>query len=481
MVRRDAVLDVGARTETVTVEAKAVVLATDRAALSQTIDTRAVSELPNLGRNVWALASTTPGVLAGSTSDIGFSFRGAGQRSIQNNMTLDGISSSSNLLAMTSMRPIQDAVEEVQVQTGSTSAEYGSFLGVHVNVVTKSGTNDFHGSAYEFFQNDALNARGYFENRAVPKNPSERNQFGAVLGGPVVIPGFYDGHNRTFFMGAWEGIRAGRADQPDRVGADREDAAGRFLGSIPRRSATRSPGSPSPATSSRRRCSRPSRCELLQYYPVPNLPGTASNYQGPAPDQDEHDQALFRADQNVGTKARLSFRYNWLDSFEVLAPSPIEIQPVWQPRVNKNWLGSYTHSLGSNLHNDFRIGYHRMDVDTLNYFWVNGIEGAGSALGIPGFDADVALPEPRHPQLRHQRVQRPGPGRHELAPSTTPRSSSRTSSPTRAGPHNLRAGFDARRMTTWRQSGNQPRGEFNFNGDMSATRWRTSCSACRGP
>ena len=124
VVRRDAVLDVGERTETVVVEGKAVVLATDRAALSQTIDTRAVSELPNLGRNVWSLASTTPGVLAGNTSDIGFSFRGAGQRSIQNNMTLDGISSSSNLLAMTSMRPIQDAVEEVQVQTGSTSAEY---------------------------------------------------------------------------------------------------------------------------------------------------------------------------------------------------------------------------------------------------------------------------------------------------------------------------------------------------------------------
>ena len=214
VVRRDAVLDVGERTETVTVEAKAVVLATDRAALSQTIDTRAVSELPNLGRNVWSLASTTPGVLAGSTSDIGFSFRGAGQRSIQNNMTLDGISSSSNLLAMTSMRPIQDAVEEVQVQTGSTSAEYGSFLGVHVNVVTKSGTNDFHGSAYEFFQNEALNARGYFDNRAIPKNPSERNQFGAVLGGPVVIPGLYDGHNRTFFMSAWEGIRQDEQTSP---------------------------------------------------------------------------------------------------------------------------------------------------------------------------------------------------------------------------------------------------------------------------
>src|SRR4029453_11658927 len=193
VVRHDALLDVGERTETVTVEGKAVVLATDRAALSQTIDARAVSELPISGRNVWSLASTTPGVLAGNTSDIGFSFRGAGQRSIQNNMTLDGISSSSNLLAMTSMRPIQDAVEEVQVQTGSTSAEYGSFLGVHVNVVTKSGANDFHGSGYEFFQNESLNARGYFDNRAIAKNPSQRDQYGAVLGGPVVLPGVYDG------------------------------------------------------------------------------------------------------------------------------------------------------------------------------------------------------------------------------------------------------------------------------------------------
>src|SRR4030095_13025036 len=92
--------------------------------------------------------------------------------------------------------------------------EYGSFLGVHVNVVTKAGTNDFHGSAYEFFQNESLNARGYFDNRSIAKNPSERDQYGAVLGGPVVLPGIYDGHNRTFFMGAWEGIRQDEQTSP---------------------------------------------------------------------------------------------------------------------------------------------------------------------------------------------------------------------------------------------------------------------------
>jgi outer membrane receptor protein involved in Fe transport len=214
------VLDVGARTETVTVEAKAVVLATDRAALSQTIDARAVSELPISGRNVWSLASTTPGVLAGSTSDIGFSFRGAGQRSIQNNMTLDGISSSSNLLAMTSMRPIQDAVEEVQVQTGSTSAEYGSFLGVHVNVVTKSGRTTSTAPVTSSSRTNrstlaaiSTTARSRRTRRSAPVRRGAR-----WAGGH---PGCLRRAQPHVLHGRVGGHPAGGADEPHRVGAHR--------------------------------------------------------------------------------------------------------------------------------------------------------------------------------------------------------------------------------------------------------------------
>ena len=148
VVRTNAVMQVGGLNESVNVEARAQVLDTDRATVSETIGGRAINELPLSGRNVWSLASTTPGVLGGLNSDIGLSFRGAGQREIQNGLSLDGISSSSNLLAATSMRPIADAVTEIQVQTGSTSAEYGSYLGVHINVVTKSGTNTPHGSLF---------------------------------------------------------------------------------------------------------------------------------------------------------------------------------------------------------------------------------------------------------------------------------------------------------------------------------------------
>ena len=267
VVRTNAVMPVGGVTESVNVTAEAQVLDTDRATVSETIGERAIVELPLSGRNVWSLASTTPGVLGGLNSDIGLSFRGAGQREIQNSLSLDGINSSSNLLAATSMRPIADAVTEIQVQTGSTSAEYGSYLGVHINVVTKSGTNAPHGAVFEFYQGDALDARGYFENRLLPKNPRERNQFGAQMDGPLVIPGLYDGRNKTFFMGAYEGVRGDGDHQPVRLGADGGDAAGKLLGDHRRRSGIRSRASRSPATSFRSRCCRRSRSTCFSTTP----------------------------------------------------------------------------------------------------------------------------------------------------------------------------------------------------------------------
>ena len=189
VVRTNATLQVGGVTESVNVSADAQVLDTDRATVSETIGERAIVELPLSGRNVWSLASTTPGVLGGLNSDIGLSFRGAGQREIQNSLSLDGINSSSNLLAATSMRPIADAVTEIQVQTGSTSAEYGSYLGVHINVVTKSGTNAPHGAVFEFYQDAALDARGYFENTAASQESPRTQPVRRADGRPGRHPG----------------------------------------------------------------------------------------------------------------------------------------------------------------------------------------------------------------------------------------------------------------------------------------------------
>src|SRR5947207_8083333 len=208
VVRTNIVMKVGQLSESITVVAATPILDTDTPKISELVGGRAVNELPVSGRNVWTLASTTPGVLGRLSSYFGLSFRGAGQREIQYSLSIDGINSSANLLAATSMRPIADAVEEIQIQTGSTSAEYGSYLGVHINVVTKSGTNSPHGSLFEFFQGDALDPRGHFDNRATPKNPRQRNQFGFEADGPVLLPKLYDGRNKTFITVAYEGVRA---------------------------------------------------------------------------------------------------------------------------------------------------------------------------------------------------------------------------------------------------------------------------------
>jgi hypothetical protein len=467
VARTNVVMTVGPVNESIIVAGSAPIIDTDSARISETIGKRAVSDLPLNGRNVWSLASTTPGVLGGLNSDIGLNFRGAGQREIQNSLSIDGINSSANLLAATSMRPITDAVEEIQIQTGSASAEYGSYLGVHINVVTKSGTNTPHGSLFEFYQGDALDERGYFENRDLPKNPRRRNQFGFELDGPVMFPKVYDGRNRTFVTAAYEGVRANTLLSPIATVPTALMRQGNFseiTGTI-RNPFTKVPypGNIIPAAEL-----SPIARSLLAYYPMPNRPGIASNVQTPIPNTEDVDQFIGRADQNIGNTVRLSVRYNWHDSVNsnplgALLPT----QSVDQPRVNTNTLVSYTHTLSPNLLNDFRIGYHRVDFDTVNPFLVNGQASAGADLGIPGFNGDVQYNNPGIPtiDLTNAFSGLGGGGTNWYQFDKTFQMSDVAAY--NRGSHNLRFGFDLRRLETGRRAANDPRGRFNFTGDMT--------------
>jgi len=469
VVRTNATLPVGGLNETVTVESKAQVLNTDRATISETIGERALVELPSAGRNVWSFASITPGVLGGTNSDIGLSFRGAGQREIQNSLALDGINASANLLASTSMRPIADAVTEVQVQTGSTSAEYGSYLGVHINVVTKSGTNVPHGAVFEFMQGEELDSRGYFENRSLPENPRERNQFGFEFDGPVVLPKLYNGRNKTFFMASYEGIRAQSQSSPFNSVPTMLMRQGNFSeittqiripGSSP---AQFFPGNIIPAG-----MLSPIAVRLLENFPAPNRTGNTpgvNNLQTASTSKDETDQLLVRGDQNLGNKVRLSLRYNWHDNF-TSSIGAIPVQGITQPRVNHNTLFSYTHTLRPTLHNDFRIGYHRLDFDTLSHFSVNGIPSAGSDLGIPGFDGDVRFSNPGLPSINITNFAGLGQGGTNWYQFDTTFQVSNVLAYHRNA-HNVRTGFDLRRLATGRRAANDPRGRFDFTGAIT--------------
>jgi len=464
ITRTNVAMKVGQVNESINVVASSPILDTDSARISETIGTRAVRDLPLNGRNVWSLANTTPGVLQAPNSDIGQSFRGAGQREIQNSLSLDGINSSANLLAATSMRPIADAVTEVQVQTGSTSAEYGSYLGVHINVVTKSGTNAPHGSLFEFVQDETLDNRGYFENRANPKNPRHRDQFGAQMDGPMFLPKLYDGHNKTFFMGAYEGIRAnalsaGFASVPSNL--MRQGNFSEITTPI------RNPltGQPFPGNIIPTAQISPIARKLLEYYPSANLGGTTSNVQSNSESLDEIDQVLARVDQNIGNKIRLYGRYNWYDSY-TRNLGIVTATGTSQPRVNKNTLFSYTHTLSANLFNDFRVGYHRLDFNTYNPFLEGGASGVGAGLGIPGFDGDVKYSNPGLPSINISNFSGLGGAGTNWYQFDTTFQLSNVLAYNR-GAHNVRTGFDLRRLATGRRAANDPRGRFDFTGDIT--------------
>ena len=288
------------------------------------------------------------------------------------------------------------------------------------------------------------------------------------MDGPVMIPGLYDGRNKTFFMGAYEGIRAdgltaGFVSVPTTLMRQ-----GNFSEiSTPIRNPLT--GQPFPGNIIPRSQLSPVALELLEFYPATNRPGTASNVQTNAETTDNIDQVLMRGDQNLGNKVRLYFRYNWHDSYTGnigIPPAAIPIQVITQPRVNKNSLFAYTHTLRPNLYNDFRIGYHRIDFDTLNYFSVNGLASAGADLGIPGFNGDVRYNNPGIPTINISNFSGLGDGGTNWYQFDTTFQMSNVMAYNR-GSHNVRAGFDLRRMATGRRAANDPRGRFDFTGDIT--------------
>ncbi len=205
----DLTLGVATAAETVTVTADAPVLETGRTHQASTVGEQAVANLPVNGRNFIDFVLTTPGVVRDSRAgDISF----AGQRGTLNSLVIDGADNNNTFFGQTLGRTgsgrapyqfSQDAVQEFQVNRSAYSAEYGRAGGAVINVVTRSGTNDFHGTAFEFFRDKSLNANSYSNKIATPireKSPFRVNQFGGSFGGPLV-------KDKAFFFVSYDGQR----------------------------------------------------------------------------------------------------------------------------------------------------------------------------------------------------------------------------------------------------------------------------------
>ena len=209
--REDAKLEVGAAAQTVQVTSQTPALQTDTSVIEQTVTEQAVQDLPLSGRNYINLAQITPGASEGPGNGLTSGARpddrrqtsavvANGQSEILNDETVDGLDNNERIIGGIGVRPSVEAISEISVQTNDYTAEVGRTGGAVINIVTKSGTNAFHGSAYEFFQNDALNAYPYQFGQNLPKPKLRQNQFGGSIGGPIV-------KDKVFFFGDYEGLR----------------------------------------------------------------------------------------------------------------------------------------------------------------------------------------------------------------------------------------------------------------------------------
>jgi hypothetical protein len=222
--RADFVLELGAVTEAVEVTGAAPLLSQETSSLGQVIDNSKIVNMPLNGRSPFRLVLLTPGVSStpaasgqfgdvsvNTNQDADFAINGGQAHSAE--VHIDGVPATAGLFNSITTIPSVDSTQEFKVESNNLSAEWGRFSGGVLNVSSRSGTNEFHGTLFEFFRNSALDANEFFNSAAGREIPPFRmNQFGFAAGGPVRLGRLYDGRNRTFFFGDFQGTRWRRGE-----------------------------------------------------------------------------------------------------------------------------------------------------------------------------------------------------------------------------------------------------------------------------
>jgi hypothetical protein len=313
-------LEVGTLAESVEVAAGIAQLNTVEASRGQVIENRRIVELPLNGRNYNELALLSAGAvqpLSGSRYE-GFSV--GGMRNTQNNFILDGVDNNGVELAGAQRRsemvqPSIDAIQEFKVQTNSYAAEYGRAMAAVVNVTTKSGTNELHGTAFEFLRNEKFDAKNFFDPPQRAKPPFKRNQYGFSAGGPVYLPRLIDGRNRLFFFGDYEGTKVRESSTTISTIPTLKMRRGDFSELLPR-TAILDPrtGQPFPGN-----IIPPERFDavgatLVGLYPEPQSPGIASNYVYQAPVRQDIEKWDVRTDLIASARDNFFWRFSRHDS-----------------------------------------------------------------------------------------------------------------------------------------------------------------------
>lgn len=407
----DLQLQVGSVTETVEVSATPPLLQSQTAAVSSLVTNQQIVEMPLNGRTFTALLKLSPGAYTGSSANLTnspYAMRGDANISVngssaQNNSYLiDGMVNRNLWLSTLIMVPTIDSIQEVRMLTSNYSAEYGASAGAITIVQTKSGTNDYHGSLYEFLRNDKFDANTFFNNRAgAPKPAFRRNEFGGTIGGPIR-------KNSTFFFADYQGIRIRQPysivstiptlDQRSWV------TSGDFsqLGTTIFDPQNVVGGQRVAFAGNRIPVSRldPAAGRMISLLPAPTATRATQNYIYNPTQAQRTDQFDVRLDQNLGQSDRIFFKYSYDNTDQTnpgSLPSPsgstVPIGPYLSADGTytgttvplKNWSATinYAKIFGPSIVNELRVGAVRWNQNILP---LGNDFATSSALGIPGIN-----------------------------------------------------------------------------------------------
>ncbi|MCL5744537.1 MAG: TonB-dependent receptor, partial [Acidobacteria bacterium] len=331
----DLKLELGAVQNEVTVAATSVQLEEQSSALGSVVSSGQMTELPLLGRNAYSLVALAPGVIPKGGDASGVRPIISGGRSNTSGVLLDGAESRNTTTYDIAYSPPLEAVQEFRLFTNNFSAEYGRSGGGVLTAATRSGTNELHGSLYEFFRNDKLNANSWASNRVgLDRNQIRRNEYGVAVGGPVYLPKVYDGRNRTFFFVNWEAVpQRSPANLRSTVPTEAE-RAGDFSQTLTNNGTLIRIFDPTTTRSDPARAGRyirdvfpgnripmsridPIARKVLSYYPDPNRATPTENFVMSRALRNDTSKLFTRFDQAVGTKHRMfvSFGHQNNDKF----------------------------------------------------------------------------------------------------------------------------------------------------------------------
>lgn len=411
------VLVIGASTQTVEVSGAAPLLQTQNAEVGQVINNKSVVDLPLNQRNPYSLILLVPGVSgAVGTSYNALQFNVNGGRAGTTEILIDGIPSAPPTDAYNALGifPSVDAMQEFKVMTSNYSAQFGLSGSGIINVAYKSGTNQLHGGVYEFLRNSAMDANTFFNDRShLPLPHLTRSQFGFDLGGPVYIPKIFNGHNRFFFFGDYEGLREQTATTLLTTVPTQAERAGDFTAD------TNSSGqqikifdplttqSASPYVRSQFSCNNvlnticPSRFDpvgvaVLKYFPLPNVTGIngtqVDNYAASGSTPYNINQWDVKLDATLSGRQRASFRYsvrNPANGTAVLMPPAIEIAQNSSVTSVPAIAGELSYSFARTPNDLYELRYGINHV----YFRVTTISNGfdPGQLGFPSYLAAAAL------------------------------------------------------------------------------------------